>query len=137
MAACDLEDGGGGGREDANLGGVLATGDGDLDESGDGDRRTLDSGDLPRPGDIDKDRLGPGVGDGVLGIVLLLGDVEGEVGLRGDMLYGERSGDLVGQGDNPVGTGLNDEGCGLGEDPFDLMNLQKSSKSKSIRSCTE
>ena len=124
LAECDFDEGGGGGMAAENLDGELM-GDSDLPEledPGDGDRRTF------LPGDMDADLLAAGVGDGVLGIVLLLGDVDGEVGLSGDILYDEKSGDFVGHGDNPVVTGLNDAGCGLGEGAIGFISLQKMHK---------
>ena len=119
LAVCDFDEGGGGGMVAENLDGeLMGDSDPELEDAGDGDRSTF------LPGDMDADLLAVGVGDGVLGIVLLLGDVEGEVGLSGDILYDEKSGDFVGHGDNPVGTGLNDAGCGLGEGAIGFISLQ-------------
>ena len=85
LAENDFDEGGGGGIDAGNLGGVRIAGEGDLEESGDGECRTL------RSGDIDNDLRLPGLG----GTVLLLGEVEGDVGRNGDMVYGDISGDFV------------------------------------------
>ncbi len=84
FSATSFDEGGGGGMLDANRGGERGLGEGEREDPGEGERRTLERGDI-WAGERDIERLGPGVGLGVRGRVLPLGDGEGEVGLRGDM----------------------------------------------------
>ena len=68
-------------KSNLDVGELIGEGDLELEESGEGERRTL----LPGDTDADLPLLPAGVGERVLGIVLLLGDVEGDVGMGGDM----------------------------------------------------
>ncbi len=128
VAAAALDGGGGGSAAEKRDGGGggEAAGDDEDDDPGDGDRNTEDSGDRPPTAGGDSDRTaGPrGVGDGVRGTVLVLREVDGEVGRSGDRLYGEGSGERGPHGDRPVGAGLNDAGCGFGDGAIGLINLQ-------------